>query len=134
MTNIDRTCATYKKIASGLLVALTFAGAVLSLMTGAGLGWMLIVSVVFHAFCSLAYITGWRALARRSPETLPKYYLAGSAFRLMAAAIVLLVVCLLKRADIDAIRWFTIVFIVYYLVMLIFDAIFFAKVSKNKSI
>ncbi len=134
MTNIDRTCATYKKIASGLLVALTFAGAVLSLMTGAGLGWMLIVSVVFHVFCSLAYITGWRALARRSPETLPKYYLAGSAFRLMAAAIVLLVVCVLKRADIDAIRWFTIVFIVYYLVMLIFDAIFFAKVSKNKSI
>lgn len=133
ITNIDKTSATYKKTASALLVTLTLAGALLSLLTDVGLGWILIIATVFHAVCSMAYIYGWKAMARRSPETLPKYYLAGSAFRLMAAAIVLLVVCVVKRADIDAIRWFTIVFIVYYLVMLIFDAIFFAKVSKKQS-
>lgn len=132
--DIDRTYARYLKTASALLVSLTVTGALLSLLTGVGRGWILIIATVFHAVCSMAYIYGWRAMARRSPETLPKYYLAGSAFRLMAAAIVLLVVCVVKRADIDAIRWFTIVFIVYYLAMLIFDAIFFANVSKNKSI
>ena len=52
-----------------------------------------LISAVFHILCSAAYIGGWQALARRSPETLPKYYLAGSAFRLMAAAAVLLVFC-----------------------------------------
>lgn len=129
--DIDRTYARYLKTASALLVSLTVTGALLSLLTGVGRGWILIIATVFHAVCSMAYIYGWRAMARRSPETLPKYYLAGSAFRLMAAAIVLLVVCVVKRADIDAIRWFTIVFIVYYLAMLIFDAIFFANVSKK---
>lgn len=90
-----------------------------------------LISAVFHILCSFAYIAGWQALARRSPEILPKYYLASSAFRLMAAAIVLLVFCVVKRADIEAIKWFAIVFIIFYLVMLAFDAVFFAKVSKQ---
>ena len=91
-----------------------------------------LISAGFHILCSVAYIGGWQALARRSPETLPKYYLAGSAFRLMAAAAVLLVYCVVKRDNPEAIKWFSIVFIIFYLVMLVFDAIFFAKVSKTR--
>lgn len=91
-----------------------------------------LISAVFHIFCSTAYICGWQALARRSPQTLPKYYLAGSAFRLMAAAAVLLVFCVVKRDDPEAIKWFSIVFIIFYLVMLVFDAIFFVKVNKTR--
>ena len=91
-----------------------------------------LISAVFHIICSTAYIVGWQALARRSPETLPKYYLAGSAFRLMAAAAVLLVFCVVKRGNPETIKWFSIVFIIFYLVMLVFDAIFFAKVSKTR--
>lgn len=97
-----------------------------------GMGNYGLISAVFHIVCSVAYIWGWQALARRSPETLPKYYLAGSAFRLMAAAAVLLVFCVVKRDDPGAIKWFSMVFIVFYLVMLVFDAIFFAKVSKSR--
>ena len=133
MMDVNRTFSLYNKVCTALLVVLTVVGALLGWLTGLDLWWILAVSVVFHAVCSTAYIQGWRAIARRSPDVLPKYYLAGSAFRLMAAAIVLLVVCVVKRADIDAIRWFSIVFIVYYLVMLIFDALFFAKVSKNSN-
>ena len=33
------------------------------------------ISASFHILCSAAYIGGWQVLARRSPETLPKYYL-----------------------------------------------------------
>ena len=90
------------------------------------------IAAGFHILCSAAYIGGWQALARRSPETLPKYYLAGSAFRLMAAAAVLLVFCVVKRDNPETIKWFSIVFIIFYLVMLVFDAIFFAKVSKTR--
>ena len=97
-----------------------------------GMGNYGLISAVFHIVCSVAYIWGWQALARRSPETLPKYYLAGSALRLMAAAAVLLVFCVVKRDDPGAIKWFSMVFIVFYLVMLVFDAIFFAKVSKTR--
>ncbi len=93
-----------------------------------------LISALFHVIFSAAYIWGWQMLAHRSPEILPKYYLAGSAFRLMAAAIVLLVFCVVNRGDIESIKWFSVVFIVFYLVILLFDAIFFAKVSKNNKV
>jgi hypothetical protein len=92
------------------------------------------ISAIFHILCSTAYIWGWLMLSRRSPETLPKYYLAGSAFRLMAAAAVLLVFCVIQRHDTEAIKCFSVVFIVFYLVMLAFDALFFAKISNYKKI
>ncbi len=90
-----------------------------------------LISALFHFIFSTAYIWVWQILARRSPDILPKYYLAGSAFRLMAAAIVLLVFCVVNRGDTESIKWFSVVFIIFYLVILVFDAIFFAKVSKN---
>ncbi len=93
-----------------------------------------LISALFHFIFSAAYIWGWQTLAYRSPDILPKYYLAGSAFRLMAAAIVLLVFCVVNRDDIESIKWFSVVFIIFYLVILLFDAIFFAKVSKNNKV
>lgn len=130
--NIDKTVYIYYKVSLWTISGLTLIG--LLVMQVAGYTLMLtplIVSAVFSLVCSVAYIMGWKAIARRSAEMLPKYYLAGSAFRLMAAAILLLVYCVISRDDITAIKWFTIVFIVYYIVLLVFDAIFFAKVSKN---
>ncbi len=105
-----------------------FNGAVVFDMSSYGL-----ISALFHFIFSAAYIWGWQMLARRSPDILPKYYLAGSAFRLMAAAAVLLVFCVVKRGDVESIKWFSVVFIIFYLVILVFDAIFFAKVSKNNT-
>jgi hypothetical protein len=109
--------------------AIMFVGTVFAGLTGFGL-----ISAVFHLVCSLIYVYGWQAIARRSPEVMPKYFLAASALRLMAAAIVLLVFCVVNRQDIERIKWFAIVFIIFYLVILAFDAIFFAKVSNNNKI
>ena len=111
------------------LVIFMFVGTVFAGLTGFGL-----ISAVFHLVCSLIYVYGWQAIARRSPEVMPKYFLAASALRLMAAAIVLLVFCVVNRQDIERIKWFAIVFIIFYLVILAFDAIFFAKVSNNNKI
>ncbi len=93
-----------------------------------------LISALFHFIFSTAYIWGWQMLARRSPDILSKYYLAGSAFRLMAASVVLLVFCVVNRGDIETIKWFSVVFIIFYLVILLFDAIFFANVSKNNKV
>lgn len=109
-----------------LLITLTFAVTVFVEMADYGL-----LSSVFHLVCSLAYVLGWQAIVRRSPTTVPKYFLAASALRLMAAAAVMLVFCVVNRGDIAAIRGFAIVFMVFYLVILTFDAIFFAKVSNS---
>ncbi len=63
--------------------------------------------------------------------TLAKLFLASSIFRLFMAAAAMLVFCVVKRDDLSAIKWFAAVFIVFYLVTLVFDALFFALVSKT---
>ena len=132
--NIDKTTSLYNKVSLWILCALTLVGFVTMQVTGRDvlLG-ALIVSTVFHLVCSISYGQAWKAVARRSPETLPKLYLASSAFRLILAAMVMLVWCFINRGSLESIKWFAAVFIVYYVVMLVFDAIFFAKVSKNSN-
>lgn len=132
--NIGKTALIYNKVLICILAGLTMLGLLTMQLTGLSvLLYPMFISVVFSFVCGWAYIQGWKAIARRAPESMPKYYLAGSAFRLMAAAIVLLVYCVVERHDIQTIKWFAIVFIVYYIVTLVFDAVFFAKVSKNSN-
>ena len=64
--------------------------------------------------------------------TLAKLFLASSVFRLFMAAAAMLVFCVVKRDDLSAIKWFAVVFIVFYIVTLAFDALFFAIVSKQE--
>jgi len=131
---IQKTTSLYNKVMLWTLSGLSLVLLLMIQLTGMiHLVNHLVIAVVFSLVCGTAYIQGWRLVARRSPELLPKYYLAGSAFRLMAAAVVVLVYCVFNRHDVTAIKWFSIVFIVYYVVMLIFDAVFFAKVSKNNN-
>ena len=129
--NINKTVSLYNKVMVWLVSGLTLVG----LLTMQLSGWNelltgLIVSAVFCLVCGVAYIQGWKALANRSAQLLPKYHLAGSALRLITACVVMLVVCVLNRANPFGIKLFAVVFMVYYVVMLIFDALFFTKVSK----
>lgn len=130
--NIERTAGQYNKVSLWVMAALTILGLMVSQIEGCEpIIIPIVISALFSILCAKAYITGWKAIARRSPETLSKYYLAASAFRLMTAAVVLLIYCVVERTDITAIKYFAVVFIVYYIVMLILDALFFAKVSKT---
>ena len=130
--NINKTASAYNRQVVWLITALTIGGFLLMQVLHFGALLMpLAISAFFSLMCAAAYVQGWKAIARRSPALLPKYYLAGSAFRLLAAAMVMLVYCVVERADVGAIKWFAVVFIIFYIVLLIFDALFFAKVSKN---
>ena len=132
--NIDKTALNYNKVSIWILTVTTLLGLIVMQLTG--WQWLLYPMLISLVFCMLsgqAYIQGWKVVAHRASEALVKYYLAGSAFRLMAAAIVLLVYCFVMRHDITSIKRFAVVFIVYYIVILVFDAVFFAKVSKNNN-
>ena len=132
--NIDKTTSLYNKVSLWIICALTLAGFLaMQVMCKDVLLGTLVVSAGFHLVCSISYGQAWKAVARRSPETLPKLYLASSAFRLILAAMVMLVWCFINRGNLQSIKWFAAVFIIYYVVMLVFDAIFFAKVSKNSN-
>lgn len=64
---------------------------------------------------------------------LTKLFLASSVFRLFMAVAAMLVFCVVKRDDLSAIKWFVVVFVAFYLVTLVFDALFFAVISKTSN-
>ena len=64
--------------------------------------------------------------------TLAKLFLGSTVFRLFMAAAAMLVFCVVKRDDLSAIKWFAAVFVVFFLVTLLFDALFFAIFSKKQ--
>ena len=63
---------------------------------------------------------------------LVKLFLSSTVFRLFMAVAAVLVFCVVKRDDLSAIKWFSAVFVVFFLVTLLFDALFFAIVSKKQ--
>ncbi|MDE6002556.1 MAG: hypothetical protein K2G76_03575 [Prevotella sp.] len=64
---------------------------------------------------------------------LTKLFMASSVFRLFMAVAAMLVFCVVKRDDLSAIKWFVVVFVAFYLITLVFDALFFAVISKTSN-
>lgn len=89
----------------------------------------IVVSVVFTFVSSAIYIVSWKSVAMSSPANLAKFYLVGSALKmLLAVATFLVYVVVCSKANILP---FTLVFLVFYVVFLVFDCLYFAKVEKK---
>ena len=56
------------------------------------------------------------------------------AVRLFTGALVILVAGLLLRGNKEVVLTFMLIFAVFYIVMLVFDCIYFARLEKNKLI
>ncbi len=91
----------------------------------------LVVSVLFSLLSSWGYCAAWKSVAKSSPGNLTKLYLASSIFRLLLAAIVVIIYCLVNRGEKGVILEFILVFCTYYVALLIFDCVYFAKVEKH---
>ena len=89
----------------------------------------LVVSAIFSLVCSTAYGEAWQATAKSSPANLAKFYLAAAALKMMAAAVVFLVYVVI--CDKSNILGFTVIFMLFYVVLLVFDCIYFARVEKK---
>lgn len=90
----------------------------------------LAISVLYALASSIAYGLGWRSVAGTSPDTLSKFYLVASALRMLLALMVAVVFCVVSR-DRESIINFIIVFAAFYVVMLIFDGVFFARLERK---
>lgn len=90
----------------------------------------LVISVLYTLISSIAYGAGWKAVASSSPMTLSKFYIAASAIRMLLALIVVAVFCVISR-DKGSIQNFIIVFAAFYVVMLVFDGVFFARLERK---
>ena len=68
-------------------------------------------------------------VAKSSPANLAKFYLAALVLKLMAGTLVFLIYVLV--CDKQNILGFTAIFALFYVVLLVFDCIYFARVEKK---
>ena len=92
-------------------------------------------SVVFSAvyFLVVLMLNGfcWSKAARRSSNSLTRFYFASSAVRMLLAFIVVLVGVFTLRVDKTQTIGFALIFSTYYVLLLIFDCIFFSRIEKK---
>ncbi len=79
----------------------------------------------------VAYGLAWDKVAKKSPKSLPVLYMSASGLRLLLAAALLLIYMFANRAT-GNLPLFTAVFVAYYMVILIYDTIFFVSVEKKR--
>ena len=91
---------------------------------------MLTISALFSLITASIYGGAWKAIAVKSPAVLGKFYLAGSVFRMLLAFLTILVYALIVKERVMILS-FAVIFMIFYLVLLAFDTIYFSKVEKN---
>lgn len=89
----------------------------------------LVVSALFSIIASTAYGEAWKAIAKSSPANLAKFYLAALVIKMVAGTLVFLIYVLL--CDKQNILGFTAIFALFYVALLVFDCIYFARVEKK---
>lgn len=89
----------------------------------------LVVSAIFSLVASTAYGEAWKAVAKSSPANLAKFYLAAMMLKMMVGVLVFLIYVLV--CDKQNILGFTAIFALFYVVLLVFDCIYFARVEKK---
>ena len=89
----------------------------------------LVVSAIFSLVASTAYGEAWKAVAKSSPANLAKFYLAALVLKLMAGTLVFFIYVLV--CDKQNILGFTVIFALFYVVLLVFDCIYFARGEKK---
>ena len=92
----------------------------------------LAVSAIFSLVASTAYGEAWQAIAKSSPANLAKFYLAASAMKMMLGAVVFLVYVVVCQKQ--NILGFAAIFALFYVALLVFDCIYFARVEKKNKL
>ena len=87
------------------------------------------ISVAYTLLATLAFVAGYRAV-RHSDKALTLYGLVAMVLRMLSAALVVMVFLVLVD-DIAFRRTFMITFSIFYLLMLVFDVVFYIRSQKK---
>ncbi len=129
---MDKLINTYLMQSTLLITLLTLVSAACMWLEGVGsIAVMpLCVVIVFQLLACWLYGLVWKSVAATSATSLPTFYLVASGMR-MFAAIVVVIGFLFLVSDKQVIRLFVITFLIYYLIILIYDTTYFVKVEKR---
>lgn len=94
---------------------------------------LLTISAVYSLITSSIYGGAWKTIASQSPTVMNNFYLAGSGFRMLLAFLTVVVYAIVVKERAMVIG-FVVIFMIFYLVLLAFDTVYFYKVEKNNKI
>ena len=94
---------------------------------------VLTICAVYSLITSSIYGGTWKAIASQSPAVLNNFYLAASGFRMLLAFLTVLIYAMVVK-DRTMVIGFVVIFMIFYLVLLAFDTVYFYKVEKNNKI
>ena len=94
---------------------------------------LLTISAVYSLITSSIYGGAWKVIASQSPTVMNNFYLAGSGFRMLLAFLTVVVYAIVVKERAMVIG-FVVIFMIFYLVLLAFDTVYFYKVEKNNKI
>lgn len=128
--SIDKTGAKYFKYGLWITASLFIIGMIADSLIGILAQWDLIISTVFSLLSLAIYVACWKSVAKVSKGNLSHFYLAASVLRMLSALLVFVIYCFINR-QYDNILQFAICFLSFYLILLIYNVGFFAKVEKS---
>ena len=135
MELINRIAKQYYKISLWLIFGLTvIVLLVMQYFQETKLVNALVISALFSLVTSIAYIQSWKAVAKRSTASLGKFYLAASALRMLSALVVVVIAMVVMKDDKSSLLGFTAMFVGFYLVMLVFDCVYFSQIEKKNKL
>lgn len=128
---IEQYGRQYRKVSLWIIVALFLVG-LLYVQVGNQPKYLnaLSISAIFSLLCSIALGMSWQSVAKHSPKMLTKFYLVAPALRMLAAIAVFALYCVAVRER-SAVLGFTVIFLIFYIVLLVYDCIFFARIEKH---
>lgn len=94
---------------------------------------VLTICAVYSLITSSIYGGAWKVIASQSPAVLNNFYLAASGFRMLLAFLTVLIYAMVVKERTMVIG-FVVIFMIFYLVLLAFDTVYFYKVEKNNKI
>jgi len=127
--DIQKTCKNYMQRSVVLVVGLCAMSIGVMLTSSLPLMWATVVSALFVLTVDVAAALLFRWVAVKHADMLPSFFTGVSGFRFLLALMVLAVWFIVS--DSKSMKIFFVVFLVFYMVTLVHQTIFFSRVSNR---
>ncbi len=94
---------------------------------------LLLITLLLHAVLTGGAIMVWRTIKKSSPELMPKVFFATTLVRMIASLGVFAVSLYVINGDKDTMKLFTLIFLVVYMLLLIFDTAYYYCSSRERN-
>lgn len=126
----DKIAAKYYRYGLWLTIALFVIGMMVDSIMYTSNHWNLIISAVFTFISITICSISWKSVAKSSPTRLTHFYLAASLLRMLTALAIFIIYCFVIR-QYEMILHFVAYFLSFYIVTLVYNVLFFARMEKT---